>query len=59
MGWNLISRAPMRLHCDSNDVLLIQQNHADWQLIIGFVTRRSAGRIYFAHDFPRKRKEHA
>ena len=27
---------------DSNDVFLIQQNHADWELIIGFVTRRSS-----------------
>ena len=42
MGWILISRAPMRLYCHvtAMTVLLIQQNHADWQLIIGFVNQQ-------------------
>jgi hypothetical protein len=32
---------PARRSCSSNDVPFIQQNHADWQPIIGFVNQRS------------------
>jgi len=47
MDFDFPSTEVATLPRDSNDVLLIQQNHADWQPIIGFVTQRSAIRMQF------------
>jgi len=45
MDFDFPSTDAATLPRDSNDVLLIRQNHADWQPIIGSVTQRSAIRI--------------
>jgi hypothetical protein len=39
MDFDFPSTDAATLPRDSNDVLLIQQNHADWQPIIGFVNQ--------------------
>jgi len=41
MDFDFPSTDAATLPRDSNDVLLIQQNHADWEPIIGFVNQRS------------------
>jgi len=41
MDFDFPSTDAATLPRDSNDVLLIQRNHADWQPVIGFVTPRS------------------
>ena len=53
MDFDFASTDSATLPRDSNDVLLIQQNHADWLLIIGFVIQRSA-RTPLAHDSPKR-----
>ena len=40
MDFDFPSTDAATLPRDSNDVLLIQQNHADWQPIIGFVNQQ-------------------
>ena len=47
MDFDFPSTDAATLPCDINDVLLIQQNHADLQPIIVFVTQRSAIRMQF------------
>jgi hypothetical protein len=42
MDFDFPSTDAATLPRDSNDVLLIQQNHTDWQPIIGFVMQPSA-----------------
>jgi hypothetical protein len=41
MDFDFPSTDAATLPRDSNDVLLIQQNHAEWQPIIGFVTNEA------------------